>query len=332
MYLTGSATPRLDVLGPILTEGFQYDDYVAHRIFAPLAVEKRTGAIPSFLLTNDQILSVKHSPKTAYKRIFSSLGEKTYSCQEDGLEEPLSREDFEILSRSGAEAAVANRLVHSLLRARDYSISQAFFSATGEATFTGQVTTAGANWDTATGDPYANISDALEAIGMRVGGAQVSMVIGWGAYTKLKKNAKVQSAYRNVLGYTDRKGIELEIPVSTLATIFGLKNVYIARGIYNSANEGLTASRSFLFPSTYAMLFVESAGGQTANEMCTGRMFNWDLSAKVSDLVTGTADALRAVYLEGYSDVTIDAEILRARDYIDMKVLVPESVQLIKSI
>jgi hypothetical protein len=333
MINSGTATPRLDLLGPILNETFDFDAYVAHQFFAPLVVEKRIGAIPSFLFTNDQILNVQHNPKTSFARIVSSLGEKTYACQEDGVEEALSKEDFDTMGEARAEALVMGRLVHALLRARDFTLATTVFSAAGESTFTGQVTTAAAAWDNASGDPYANVADAIEGIVRRTGAMPTDLTIGFGAYVKLIKNAKIQSAYRGIIGYTNGDaGTSLMIPAQTLASIFGLKRVNIAKGVYNTAKEGQTASRSYLIPSNYATVHVGATNPSDVSECCAGRMFVYDKAAMMNELCTGTADAVRAFYAEQYSEPGTDSRILRARDYVDMRFTTPEALQLIKSI
>lgn len=333
MINTGTATPRLDLLGPILNEAFDIDGYLAHRMFKPLTVQKRVGAIPSLLVTNDQVLNVLHSPKMPFARIVSSLGEKTYACQEDGLEEQISKEDYDILGEDGAEAAVTRNLIHAILRARDNTIASSIFSATGESTFAGQVTTASATWDNASGDPYKDIADATEKIVRRVGSDRLTLAIGYGAYIKLCKNAKVQSAFRAIAGYTDKKaGTSFFIPPEQLAAIFNLQEVIVGKGVANTAIEGQAASRSFIIPSTYAALYVGSSGQQDANELCAGRMFVWEKAAIQNDLCTGTADAVRSLFMEMYAEPQTDSWVYRVRDYVDMKFTQPEGLELIKSI
>ncbi len=332
MINTGTATPRLDLLGPILLEGFKADAYVAHRVLPPLVVAKKTGAIPSFLFTNDQVLSIKRAPKTGFPRVISQLGEKTFSCQEDGVEEPLSIEDYEIMGRDGAEKAVANRLMHIVLRARDNALSAAWFSAAGETLFSGQVTTAAATWTNASGDPFSNIADAKEGVLKRTGLPANKLLIGYGAYTSLVKNAKVQTQLRQILGYTDKTGIKLELDPNLLANVFGVDEVIIGGGVANTAAEGQTASRSFIWPSTYAMVFRGSAGADTAQETSLGRTFTYDAATTLGSLAAGAPDALRSLMLEQYRDEAVTADIFRCRDYVDTKVLVTEAAQLIKSI
>lgn len=88
MILSNLVQARLDLMGPILFEGIQMDDFVAHQILPALGVDKRLGAIPSFLFTNDQILNVKHSPKTAFSRVLSRTSVKSFACNENGLKSP----------------------------------------------------------------------------------------------------------------------------------------------------------------------------------------------------------------------------------------------------
>lgn len=329
-----TANPRMDLLGPIMLEGFTPDAYVTHRVLKPLVVEKKTGAIPSFLFTNDQVLSIKRAPKTGFARIQSAIGQKTYACAEDGVEEPLSVEDYEIMGRDGAERAIASRLMHTVLRARDNTLSAALFSAAGETTLAGQITTAGATWDNASGDPFANIADAKEGVLTRTGTdpRQLKMVIGYGAYTKLMKNTKVQTQVRQILGYTSKQGIELELDPNMLATVFGLSEIIIGSGVKNTAAEGQTAARSFIFPSTYALVFAGATRDQDAAEVAFGRLFTYDAAASLGDLATGSFDGLRSLMLEQYREEAITADVFRCRDYVDQTILVTEAGQLIKSI
>lgn len=330
-----TANPRQDLLGPIMLEGFTPDAYVTHRVLKPLIVEKKTGAIPSFLFTNDQVLSIKRAPKTGFARIQSAIGQKTYACAEDGVEEPLSIEDYEIMGRDGAERAIASRLMHTVLRARDNTFASAILSAAGETLLgAGQVTTAAAAWDNASGDPFANIADAKEGVLTRTGcdPRQLSLCIGYGVYTKLMKNTKVQTQVRQILGYTSKQGIELELDPNMLATVFGLKEIIIGSGVKNTAAEGQTAVRSFIFPSTYALLFAGATREQDAAEVAFGRMFTYDAAASLGDLATGSFDGLRSLMLEQYREESITADVFRCRDYVDQTILVPEAGQLIKSI
>jgi hypothetical protein len=339
MINTSTASFRYDLLGPILQEGFPEEAYVAHKILPTLLVQKRNGSIPSFLFSNDQALSIKHAPKTSYARIVSKLGSKSFSCEEAGVEEALSPEDYEIMGKDYAEMLISRRLVHTVLRARDIALSQAFFSATGETTFAANLVTAALAWDNAGGLPLDNILTAKRNIAASTGLPGNAMIIGYDAYIKLCKNVQIQSLVRNVMGYGGaaftKAAVAKEIPTDVLAMTFGLDEIIVANGVYNTANEAVTpdsAVRGFIWPSTYALVFRKASSGNDVRETTLGRTFVYDLASTIGSLAVGSLDTMRALTLEWYRDEKISADVFRTREYIDMTVLVPTSGALIKNI
>ncbi len=332
---TGTATARLDLLGPILEEGFQTNQYVAHKVLPPLPVEKQAGAIPSFLFTDAQLLNILHAPKTGYARIQSQLGQKTFNCAESGVEEPLSVEDYNIMGRDMAERQVSRKLVDIVLRARDAALAATLLSVAAETTFSGQVTTAtgSAAWDNASGVPLTDIEAARESLESRVGQGTTALLIGRGALTKLRTNAQLRSAYRNIAGINDKKAVMSNLSEEQVCTALGIDELIVGSGVKNTIEEGLTPSLSFIFPSTYALLFQKSPPGQmNAVDAGLGRTFVWDQAQIVGDWATGSVDALLSLIIEQYREEGLNSDVLRAREYINMVLLNPKAAQLIKSI
>jgi hypothetical protein len=335
MINSGTATPRLDLLGPILQSEHMLDDYVAHRVLTPIPVTKRIGAIPSFLLTNDQVLNIKHSPKTGFVRTQSEMGQATYRCEESGVEEPLSYEDYEILGKDMAQFVVGQRLAHIVLRARESALAGAIASAAGETTFAGNLVTAGATWDNASGKPIDNVLDAKRNITLQTGGGKYAMVLGYDAYLKACKNAQILSAVRTIYGYAGdtKMGVPGEIPEEALKLAFGVDELIIAKAVVNANQEGRAASRSFIWPSTYAFVFKKGMNATNLAEVSVGRMFTYDLAGEFNALSTfGAVDAMRSLYMESYAEVQTNSEVLRARDYINMVITTPQAGSLIRSI
>jgi len=339
MINTGTATPRLDLLGPILQEGMPEEAYVANRILPTLVVQKRKGAIPSFLFNDAQALTIKHAPKTGFAQIQSKLGQEDYSCEEAGIEEMLSKEDYEILGRDYAQETIVRKLVHVVLRARDYALSQAMFSAAGETTFAANLVTASAVWsggDASTGKPLDNVMEAKMKIAKSTGTIANAMVIGYEGYLNLCKNAQIRTAVRANFGFGSDKGadaVALELKTKDLAALFGLEEIIVAPGVYDTAQEGATQSLSFLWPATYAMVFRKSKSGTDVREVGLGRTFVYDLASTFNELTTMNAlDTLRGLMIEQYPRVDVDADVLRVREYIDMQVLLPKAASLLKSL
>lgn len=344
MNNTSTAAYRQDILGPILQEGFPEDVYVSTRVLPTVVVDKRNGVIPEFLYSNDQTFSLQRAPKTAYPRIQSSLGSQSYFCNEAGVEQFLSAEDYEILGKDRAEMLVGRVLVHTILRYRDLALSAAIFSGTGETTFATNLVTAANVWSggsASTGTPLADILQAKRNIALQTGVEGNCLLIGYDAYVNLCTNNQIQTLVRNVMGYSGAyvpEAIAVEIPTKVLAMTFGLEEIIVARGVVNSATEAATIagtpSRAFIWPSDYAFVFRKSQGAQDLREVAVGRTFIYDVatSLQVGALATGYLDMARAFTLEMYRREDINCDAFRCREYIDMEILVPTAGALIKSI
>jgi len=337
MINTGTATPRLDLLGPILQEGMPEEAYVAHRVLPPLVVQKRFGAIPSFLFSDAQALSIKHSPKTGFARIQSKLGQENFSCEEAGVEEPLSFEDYEILGRDYAQEVIARKLAHIVLRARDNALSQALFSAGGEATFASTLVTAGNTWASANGTPQDDVLEAQEKVLLQTGNIADTMLIGWGLYMILCKSPQIRTLVKANFGFGSEKGAGAAnsmIRLDWLATIFGLKEIIVAPGVVDANKEGAANKNlGFIWPKTYAFVFKKASSQDNVREVSLGRTFVYDLASTFNDLVTmGAVDALRGMMMEQYPDPAVNCDVLRAREYIDMQILLAGAGSLIKSV
>lgn len=340
MINTGSATPRLDLLGPILQEGIPDEAYVTHKVLPTLVVQKRFGAIPSFLFTDAQALSIKHSPKTGFAQVQSKLGQNNYSCSEAGVEEPLSFEDYEIMGRDFTQEVITRKLVHIVLRARDYALAQSLFSVGGESIFATNLVTASAVWSggsASTGDPLKDVMQAKLNVALQTGQPANAMLISYQAYVNICTNAQIRSAVRNNFGYGQANGaaaVQLEIPISSLCMLFGLDEIIVAPGVYDQNQEGQTNKNlTFIWPSTYALVFRKAKNSTDVREVALGRTFVYDLASTFNDLTTmNVLDALRALMIEQYPLPQNNTDVLRAREYVDMQILLANAGALIKSI
>ncbi len=340
MINTGTATPRLDLLGPILQEGMPEEAYVTHKVLPTLVVQKRYGAIPSFLFSDAQALSIKHAPKTGFAQIQSKLGQNNYSCSEAGVEEPLSFEDYEIMGRDYTQEVITRKLVHIVLRARDYALAQTLFSAGGESIFASTLVTASAAWSggsTSTGDPLKDVMQAKLNVALQTGQPANAMLISYQLYVNICTNQQIRTAVRNNFGYGSANGaaaVQLEIPISSLCMLFGLDEIIVAPGVYDQNQEGsANKNLTFIWPATYALVFRKAKNANDVREVALGRTFVYDLASTFNDLTTmNVLDALRALMIEQYPLPQNNTDVLRAREYIDMQILLPNAGALIKSL
>lgn len=335
---TGSAVPRFDLLGPILFEGMSEDAYVTTRVLPTIVVEKRNGAIPSYLFTDAQFLSIKHSPKTAFATVQSTLGQGNFSCTEAGVEEKLSFEDYEILGRDRAWEIVTRRLVHIVLRARDVALSQAIFSNTGKTTFATNLVHASAPWsggESSTGNPLFDVLTAKRNIALQTGTPGNAMLIGYDNYINICTNKFIRTAVRNNFGWAGDMGagaVAVEIPVRALAMLFSLDEVIVASGVVDTNQTAVPANQNltFIWDPTYALVFRKAKNPSNLNEIALGRTFVYDLATEFNELTTMNAvDSQRGLMIESYPDPFANCDHCRAREYIDMEILAATTGALI---
>lgn len=335
-----TATPRLDLLGPILQDGFDKKSWVADRVLPTFLVDKKAGAIPTWLFTDAQILNIRHGRGMPFARVQSTIDTKNFTCYENGVEEPLTKDDFDIVSRDNAEMQLARRLCNIVLRQRELSLAQVLMGNgggfSGETTFAGQITTATNAWGTTNADPYGNFADAKAAILQRTGKPANKAVMSYGAYTKLLKTPQIQSQVRAVLGYSGdfaKIAVQLEVDPNMLANVFGLEELIVSWGTYNSANEGQTASYTNVWPDTYCVVFRGFGQDEMLNQdVGLGRMFVYDQANQLNMLSTGQVDTLKGLIFETYPEPRTDSDVFRAREYISQTILALPAGQLIKSI
>lgn len=332
MYQNTVATPRLDLAGPIRAEDESLDAYIAHQVLPPFPVDQRNGNVPTQLVTDDQIIDIKHAPKTAYQRVQATLGNATFACEEAGIEEPISAEDYAVLGQDRAEQLAASRAKDIILRQREAALAGAVTGAAGETLFSGQVTSAAATWDNASGTPIDDVGTADEALGLRIGEGLRWLVIGRGVLTKLQKNAQIRTEYRRIVGQTKAEATYRKIELDILAQILGVDRILLGSGRKNTANAGQTAVKAFIWPSTYALLLRGVQNPGDLMEPALGRMFMWDQANLGAEAEVEQVDALFGLSIESYRDEAIKADVIRGTEYTHLKVLNSKSAQLIKSI
>ena len=323
-----SAQPRLDLLGPILQDGFDKLSFVADQVLPTFLVNKKQGAIPTWLFTDNQILSIKHGRGMPFARVQSQIDTRTFTCIESGVEEPLTKDDFDIVSRDNAEMQLARRLTNIVLRQRELALAQILTGSTngysGTTTFSGQTTPAVATWGGGGDAPYTDIANAKQAILKRIGKPANAIVMSYGAYTKLMTSAQIQSQVRNVMGYSGADvdmAVKLELDPNALANVFGVDRVIISRATYNSANEGQAQTFTNIWTDTNCLVFRGFAQDDVLNmDVGLGRMFVYDQANELNMLATGQVDTLKGLIFEMYPDPRVDSDVFRAREYISQTI------------
>lgn len=200
------------------------------------------------------------------------LGTDTFACKVFAL-----HKDVDDQIRANADEALdvdadATRFVtQQLLMKREYDFAARFF-ATGvwTGTSTGSDITPGTKWDTSSGDPIKDIRLQMKAMQTKTGYRPNTMAFGRTAWDVVLDNAAVIDRIKG--GAT--AGNPAVVNEQTVAGILGLKRIFVTDAIYNSANEGATASMNFMFTGDSALLcYVPDAPGLYTPS--AGYTFTW---------------------------------------------------------
>lgn len=328
MQIVTRSKPLIDVMLVLASEMARLDQYVATKVFPVLRVGKKDGHIPK-ILARRRVETVKRHKDGTFNRVETKLDEDTYSCEEAGLEERVSDEDRTLYRDSfDAELVAARAAVNSLLIARDNSLASTLFSTT---TFgAGYNTAAVATWDNASGVPLKDVSLAQDKVAQRIGLWPNKLLIGRGLWTKLSQNAQIIDKVKAFASYAGSVQLEGRIPLTLLATAFNVEEVIVGMGVKDTANEGATESLSDIWTNTYALPFYTSPNLEAnPGDVALGRTFVWDQVLSEAEAQGIEADQLMAWLVDMYREESTTADIVRAREYVTMKMLNKGAAHLI---
>ena len=325
MYQNATEIRRHDLEGPLMQEAAL--GYTTPRVLPVFSMRNRQGSLPTIVRTDDQVLDIKRSPKTSHARIEGEVGRITITAEEMSIEEPIDVTDDDVLGPERAEMAAAFRTRNVLLRATDAALVSALMTTGtfGSGFNTGAINT----WNHADGDPLADVERAKEKVFLRTGREDgTCLLISRGLQRLLSESPVMRARAGNIVARLgDDRALPHMLDATLLAAIFGLEEVVIAAGVKNSAQKGLTTVREFICPNTSALVFQRSMGDDLGSPQL-GRTFVWDAGTSVEE-ESGTVDDLAGLVVETYREAKISADIIRAKNYLQQRVLLKDAGHLI---
>lgn len=308
------------------------DQFVAHRVYPILPVMEESDTLPK-IMARRRVQSVKRHRDGSFNRVQTEVGEVRYTCEEAGLEERLpDRDRRKFATNFDAELVVARALAHDLLRARDVSAAASLFT-TG--TFgSGYNTAATAAWGTGTSDVIKDIESAKDKVRQRIGRFANRMLIGAADYVRLSYDPSVLSQIKNLTAYAgSMDGARGLVPLPLLAMAFGLEEVIIGGGIKDTSQDGATSVTDNIWEH-FALVFYSTPTPQNLGDVALGRMFRWDdADQAMSDEATTIDDSPTAGFaVDKYREEHTTSDIIRVREYTDMKILNTDAGHLITGI
>jgi len=232
-----------------------------------------------------------------YNRTQGGFTNGTYTCEEYGLEAPLDdRRSKRYATFIDFERAEAQRLRYQILLAHERRVSALVMSAS---TFTAH--NVATSWTTiASSTPLADLDTACAAVEDATGlpRSQHSLILPRAGWEFLRNSAALLDVLKS--WNSGIQGPEA-VKVSTVASYLEIREILVGRSSYDTANEGIAASMSAVWPAQYGMLAVLAREGDALEMPGLARTMLW------------TADSPDKVVVEEYREEASRSDVLRVR-------------------
>lgn len=163
--------------------------------------------------------------------------------------------------------------------------------------------TTATDWDDANGDPIADIVDASGVISAATGFEPNMLVVGAVVDRALRKNAKIRETIKYV------QETSMQAVRAAIASALGIEYYLVSSAIYDTANEGQTASYAPLIDDDALLLYMNPSAGRAG--ISAGKTFVWQPGG-------GSGSIYR------YRDNGRHADVIQHKEQWDQKAIAPE--------
>lgn len=271
-----SPSTQITNLRPDLGSMYEFDlelnrqKFIGYRV---LPIRNVALAADSFgKIPIEQLLkraNVRRGVSGNYNRIDWKFTTDSYATEEFGLEGTIDQRNArKYANYIDAEAATARLVLHQVLLEAELRVAAMTFD-TG--TFT--PTAVSVEWSTyATAKPIDDVEASVRRVHAATGIWPDSLVI----CEKVFRNLRLCDQVLDRIAATGAgdKIKATDVTTQMLAQVFDLKNIVVAGGTYNSANEAATAALTDIWDDEYAMV-CKLADSDMIEEPCLGRTFHW---------------------------------------------------------
>lgn len=315
MITRDNATARPDLKAAVIEHMGQEDQFIGVNAFPVFDTEKKAATFPK--VTRESIMrtsDTRRAVRSEYNRDGFEVEEGSFSCEENGTEQPLDDGERSLYKDQFSPELVAVKIAtNRVLMNQEIRIKNIVQNAS---TFAGSDlytdVSSSAPFDTAASDVMLAVRNAKSKVRANSGVPANALILNETAREWLKSNTGIKDAIKYVKELTDE---ELN---KALASLFGLKYVLVAGAMYNSAKEGQTFSGAYIWSSLYATVCRIAADAIDLSQPGLGRTFNW------------VSDAAENVIVEEYREEKIRSDVFRVRQYTDEVLIDPYFGHLLK--
>lgn len=304
-YSGSYAAPRLDL-------GVAFLEFVKDEALGPTFIGAQV--LPSFstprkeakfsAVTRETLLQkpdAKRAMKGAYNRIVTGAKDKSYLCEEYGLEHPVDDDERSLyMNDFDADEAAAMAIGNGLLLNFEDRVQAAVIDTvlwTGASLFTDN---SASPWSTSTTDIVGQVVAAKDKVRQNTGMEPNALIIGAAQLPNLLKNADIKKVH-----FPGAPLLTEAMIRSALAAIFGLEKLLVGRAVRNSAAEGAAFTGADIWGDTYVQVARLCEPGAPLWSPCVGRSFLWAPSS-AEELV-----------MEQYREEQTRGDVFRGRHSVD---------------
>ncbi len=231
------------------------ENFVAPRVFPQIPVEKKSDKY--FVLTKADWFRDEAKPRPDATESAGSgfaVSNDSYLCEvfaihKDVGDQLIANADNPLNPRRDATEFVTQRM---LIRQEKQWAADFFTTGVWATDVVGG--TDFTQWSDQTGsDPISDIELGKETILQNTGFLPNTLVLGYQVFRHLKEHPSILNKIQFVR--------EALIDEQALARIFGVRNLFVARAVENTAAEGATASFSFISGKNALLCYVEPNPG-----------------------------------------------------------------------
>ena len=310
---SGTTIQRPDLQQAVDEYVDEQDAFIGLKAAPTVDVQFQAADYP--IIPIEALLSIPETKRAArghYSRSDWEFEMDTYSCAENGWEEVVDDVEANLYSRYfDVEQICTRRAMGIVLRNQEKRIADMLFNTDNftEATITHE-------WDDATNAvPMTDVKlghiTIKEATGLRAN----TLIISWSTFLDLGINKQILDRIK----YTNPNVSKGELSTDMLALAFGVDQVLVGGGRYNTAKKGQDASLSNIWSNEYAML-CRVENGPDITQPCLARTFLW------------TADSPTNVVVETYREDQSRGDVIRVRHNTDEEFIIPACGYLMENI
>lgn len=254
------------------------NQFFADKVFPVVPVDKRSDKYfiytASYWARTDvaKRASATEAPVTGYELATSQFYCDVYSVAHDIDDIDRANTDAPLQPDEDGVAFVTQQ--HLIKRDRDFA-STFFTTSVWTGSSSGSDITPSTTWDSTAATPIEDVDQQVEALLEKtngvVNGQDCIFLLGYKVYRDLKNHPDILDRIK----YNAGPGNPAVANENTLAQVFGVSRVIVARSVYNSAAEAATASNALIAAKRDALL-VYANPNPGLRQPSGGYIFTWN--------------------------------------------------------